>query len=130
LQVADIFEETANQEKEHASWFFKMIQIVKAKEGLDVDEVTVTTEAFVRVGTTLENLGYAVTGETHEHEVLYPEFAKVALEEGYPEIAARINAISIAEAHHAERYQKFHTEIKKETLRNKSEEVEWVCTKC
>ena len=130
LQVADIFEETANQEKEHASWFFKMIEIVKTKEGLDVDEVAVNAEAFVKVGTTLENLGYAVAGETHEHETLYPEFAKVALEEGYQEIAARINAISVAEAHHAERYQKLYTEIKKETLRNKAEETEWVCTKC
>lgn len=61
---------------------------------------------------------------------MYPEFARVALEEGYPEIAARINAISNAEMHHAERYQKLHDQVKNETVRNKPEEVERVCTKC
>ena len=86
LQVADIFLETAEQEREHASWFFKMIQIAKTKEGLDMDAVTVETEAFVKIGTTLDNLGYAVAGETHEYDSMYPEFAKIAFEEGYPEI--------------------------------------------
>lgn len=130
LQIADIFEETADQEREHASRFFKMIQMVKAKEGLTLDEVIVETGAFVKIGTTLENLSYSVAGETHEYESMYPEFAKIASEEGYPEIAARINAISVAEQHHAERYQKLANEINKQTLRNKQTETERVCTKC
>lgn len=130
LQVASIFEETAEQEKEHASWFFKMIQSIKEKEGLSMDEINIETAAFVKIGTTLDNLGYAVNWETHEYESMYPEFAQMAQDEGYPEIAARIRAIAIAETHHAERYQKLHDQIKNSTLRNKSEEVERMCTKC
>jgi rubrerythrin len=60
LQIADIFEQTAEQEKEHASRFFKMIQMVKEKMGEDMDEVVVDTAAFVKKGTTLENLQYAI----------------------------------------------------------------------
>ncbi|AHB40921.1 rubrerythrin [candidate division SR1 bacterium RAAC1_SR1_1] len=130
LQIATIFEETAEQEKEHASRFMKMFLAIKEKEGLDMEIQAVETEVFVKLGSTLENLGYAVAGETHEFEQLYPMFAKVALEEGYPEVAVRIKAIMNAEMHHAERYQKLHTQIKNETIRNKSEEIEWICTKC
>ena len=130
LQIAAIFEETAEQEKEHASWFMKMFLAIKEKEWLDMEVQPVDTEVFVKLWSTLENLGYAVAGETHEFEEIYPMFAKVALEEWYPEVAARINAISNAEKHHAERYQKLYDQIHNETLRNKSEDVEWICTKC
>ena len=81
LQVAEIFEQTADQEKEHASRFFKMIQMVKEKMGETMDEITIETGAFVKVGTTLENLHYAIDGEHHENHDLYPEFAKIAEEE-------------------------------------------------
>lgn len=130
LQIAAIFEETAEQEKEHASWFMKMFLAIKEKEWLDMEVQPVDTEVFVKLWSTLENLGYAVYGETHEFTDLYPMFAKIAKEEWYPEVAARINAISNAEMHHAERYQKLYDQLKKETLRNKSEEIEWICTKC
>lgn len=130
LQIATIFEETAEQEKEHASRFMKMFLAIKEKEWLDMEIQAVETEVFVKLWSTLENLGYAVAGETHEFEQLYPMFAKVALEEWYPEVAVRIKAIMNAEMHHAERYQKLHTQIKNETIRNKSEEIEWICTKC
>ena len=130
LQIAEIFEQTAEQEREHASRFFKMIQSVKEKLGEDMDEVVVDTAAFVKKGTTLENLQYAINGENHEHEVLYPEFAKIAEEEGLPEIAARIRAISHAEEHHEARYQALRDRLADGTLRAKAEDIEWMCTKC
>lgn len=130
LQISNIFLETAEQEKEHAEWFMKMFLAIKEKEGLDMEIQPVETEVFVKLWSTLENLGYAVAGETHEFDDLYPMFAEVALEEWYPEVAARIQAIMNAEMHHAERYQKLYDQLKAETLRNKEEEVEWICTKC
>lgn len=107
-----------------------MIQTVKEKLGEDTDEIVVGTAAFVKKGTTLENLQYAINGENHEHEVLYPEFAKIAEEEGLPEIAARIRAISHAEEHHEARYQALHDRLVDGTLRAKAEDIEWMCTKC
>ena len=130
LQIASIFEETADQEKEHASWLFKMIIAVKAKEWITLDETHLETEIFVKSGTTLENLGYAIAWETHEFESMYPEFAKIAAEEWFMDVAARLTQIAVAEAHHAERYQKLQAELANNTLRNKDEEVERVCTKC
>ncbi len=81
LQIADIFLMTAEQEKEHAERFFKMIQMVKEKLGEDMDEVKIETSAFVKRGTTLQNLQYAIDGEHHENSELYPEFARIADEE-------------------------------------------------
>lgn len=130
LQIADIFLETAEQEKEHAEWFFKMIQIVKEKLGEDIEEVMIDTGAFVKKWTTLENLQYAINGEHHENQDLYPEFAKIADEEWLPEIAARIRAISHAEEHHEARYQAVRDQLAAGTLAEKSEDVEWMCTKC
>ena len=130
LQIADIFEQTADQEKEHASWFFKMIQMVKAKMGATMNEVAIETGAFVKIGTTLENLGYSAAGEHHEYDILYPEFARVAQEEGFPEIAARIRNIAIAEQHHEERYLKLWNQLNDNTLRVKADDVRWMCTKC
>lgn len=130
LQISEIFLETAEQEKEHAERFFKMIQIVKEKMGEDMDEVIVDTAAFVKKWTTLENLQYAIDGENHEHEDLYPEFAKVAEEEGFPEIAARIRSIAHAEEHHEARYQAVRDQLEAWTLMEKAEDIEWMCTKC
>ncbi|MCX6822770.1 MAG: rubrerythrin family protein [candidate division SR1 bacterium] len=130
LQIADIFEATAEQEKEHASRFFKMIQMVKAKLGEDMDEVVVDTGAFVKIGTTLDNLQYSINGEHHENQDLYPEFAKIAKEEGLDEIADRILAISHAEEHHEARYQAVRDQLQAGTLMEKAEDIEWMCTKC
>lgn len=130
LQIADIFEETANQEKEHAEWFFKMIQIVKEKLGLDMDEVMIQTAAFVKKWTSLENLQYAIDGEHHENHDLYPEFARIADEEWFPEIAVRIRAISHAEEHHEARFQAVRDQLAAGTLQKKAEDIERTCTKC
>ena len=130
LQIADIFEQTAEQEREHASRFFKMIQTVKEKMGEDMDEVVVDTAAFVKKWTTLENLQFAINWENHEHEVLYPEFANIADEEWFPEIAARIRSIAHAEKHHEARYKAVHDQLSAGTLAAKAEDIEWMCTKC
>jgi len=130
LQVQDIFLQTAEQEKEHAEWFMKMFLAIKEKEWLDMEIQAVDTEVFVKLWTTLENLWYAIAWETHEFEDMYAQFIKDAIEEWYPEVAARIKAISNAEMHHAERYQKLYDQLKNETLRNKTEEIERMCTKC
>ena len=130
LQIADIFLETAEQEKEHAERFFKMIQMVKSKLGEDMDEVMIDTGAFVKMWTTLENLQYSINGEHHENQDLYPEFAKIAEEEWLSEIAARIRAISHAEEHHEARYQAVRDQLSAGTLAEKAEDVEWMCTKC
>ncbi len=130
LQIADIFLATAEQEKEHAERFFKMIQMVKEKMGEDMNEVVIEVAAFVKRWTTLENLQYAIDGEHHENSDLYPSFAKIAEEEWFPEIAARILSISHAEEHHEARYQAVRDQLEAGTLMEKAEDVERVCTKC
>ena len=72
----------------------------------------------------------SISGEHEEYSDLYPEFARVAKEEWYPEFAVRINAIMNAEMHHEERYKKLYEQLQVETLLEKEEEVEWMCTKC
>ncbi|EKD24960.1 MAG: rubrerythrin [uncultured bacterium (gcode 4)] len=130
LQIAEIFEETADQEKEHAERFFKMIQIVKKKMGEDMDEVIVDAVAFVKSWTTLDNLQYAIDGEHNENTNLYPGFAKIAQEEWFPEIATRVLSIAHAEEHHEERYQAIRDQLQAGTLAEKAEDIEWMCTKC
>jgi len=97
VQIAYIFEETANQEKEHAKRFFKFL------EGGDL-QITETFPAG-KIGTTLENLRAAAEGEEYEWSEMYPAFAKVAKEEGFNQIAAAFEAISVAEKQHGKRYK-------------------------
>jgi len=131
LQISDIFLETAEQEREHGSWFYKLAVALKEKEGVSANEVNIwEADVFVAVGSTMENLKFAVEGETHEYTALYPEFARIADEEGYPEVAARFRFISNAEQHHAERYQKLYDQLDLGTLRIKEEDIERVCTQC
>ena len=96
VQISHIFEETANQEKEHAKRFFKFL------EGGDV-EITETFPAGI-IGSTLDNLRAAAAGEEHEWTEMYPAFAKTAREEGFVEVALAFEAISIAEKQHDKRY--------------------------
>ncbi|HDL78626.1 MAG TPA: rubrerythrin family protein, partial [Bacteroidetes bacterium] len=95
MQISSIFEETADQEKEHAKRFFKFL------EGGDV-EITGKFPAG-QIGTTLENLRAAAAGETHEWTEMYPGFAKIAREEGFEDIARTFEAISISEKQHGKR---------------------------
>ncbi len=121
-QIAAIFEETANQEKEHAKRMFKYL------EGGMV-EITGTFPAGV-IGTTADNLRAAAAGENEEWTKDYPHFADVAAEEGFPEIAAMYRNIAIAEKGHEERYLAFLNNIENGTVFHKEESTVWQCRNC
>lgn len=122
VQIAGIFEETANQEKEHAKRFFKFL------EGGDV-EVIAAFPAGV-VGTTLENLKAAAKGEEHEWTVMYPEFANVAREEGFDAIAMVFEKIAVAEKQHGKRYSELAANIDTDKVFKKGGSVTWRCMNC
>jgi len=128
-QIAGIFLETAANEKEHAKRIFEHIQELK-KELNEADEINVEATAPLIYETTVENLKAAIAGEYHEHTQMYPEFAKIAEEEGLEKIANRLRAIAQAESHHEERYKKLLDQLENETIFTKTEEVEWVCREC
>ena len=125
-QIASIFLETANQEKEHAKRLFEHIQELKG----ETNEINVEATAPLVYDTTQENLKAAINGENYEYTSMYPEFAKVAEKEGFSKIAARLRAIAVAEKHHEERYKKLLKEVKNNTVFSKSESVTWVCREC
>lgn len=122
VQIADIFEETANQEKEHAKRFFKFL------EGGEV-EITASFPAGC-VGTTAANLKAAADGEHHEFTVLYPEAARIAKEEGFPDVAAVFTAISIAEKQHEKRYRDLLNNLEAGTVFRRDSKVTWRCRNC
>ena len=121
-QIAAAFQETADQEKEHAKRLFKFL------EGGDV-EVTVGLPAGV-IGTTLENLKAAAGGEEHEWQHMYPDFAAVAKQEGFAEIAAVMLAIAKAEKFHGERYRQFAASIEAGAVFKRGAETVWRCRNC
>ncbi len=122
VQVSLAFEETANQEKEHAKRLFKFF------EGGECE----ITGAFPAgsIGTTVENLKAAAAGENHEWTEMYPDFAKIADAEGFPEVAAVMRAIAVAEKQHEDRYLGFIKNIEAGTVFKKSEPTVWRCINC
>lgn len=122
VQIADIFAETADQEKEHAKRFFKFL-----KGGMV--EVTAMFPAGV-IGTTAENLEAAAAGENEEWTSLYPEFAKIAREEGFEAVAKTFDAVSIAEKQHEKRYLDLLGNVKSGTVFKKAKKVVWRCRNC
>ena len=130
LQISEIFLATAEQEKEHAEWFFKMLQMVKEKVWIDEPRIDIPTTVLSTLGDTLTNLETAIAGEHEEEAELYPMFALVAQDEGYPEIAGRIRAIIKAEIHHEERYTQLHVQLKAGLLYKKPQKIHRVCSKC
>jgi len=122
VQIAAIFEETANQEKEHAKREFKFL------EGGDV-EITAAFPAGV-IGTTLENLKAAADGEHYETTEMYPNFAEVARKEGFDEIARIFTEIAVAEKRHEERYLALAKNIEAGKVFKRDEPVRWVCRNC
>ncbi len=129
-QIAEIFLLTADNEREHAKWLFRLINELKRKSDEDLSEIAVDAAAPTTLGTTAENLKAAIDGEYYEHTEMYPEFANIAEKEGFPEIAARLRAISGAEEHHEERYRKLLKEVEAGTVFKKDRKVQWVCRKC
>lgn len=129
-QIAGIFLITAENEKEHASNLFKLINELKKKSSEGLDEIKVEAVAPAVLGSTAENLKAAIAGENYEHTKMYPEFADVAETEGFPEIAERLRAIAKAEEHHEERYKKLLKEVQAGTFFKKEKDVWWVCREC
>ena len=130
-QLAGIFSETADQEKEHASQLFKRIQELKEKSDQDMDQIN-DVESFVpaEFGDSATNLKAAIAGEKWEHETMYPEVADIADEEGLNEIADQIRAIAKAEEHHQQRYQKLLDVLEDGSIFKKKEDVAWTCREC
>jgi len=122
IQIADIFEETANQEKEHAKRLFKFL------EGGDV-EITASFPAGV-IASTAENLLAAAQGEHHEHTAMYPEFAAIAREEGFALLAAVFSAIAVAEAQHEKRFRALQANIENDRVFRRDEPSTWRCRNC
>jgi rubrerythrin len=121
-QIAGVFLETAEQEKEHAKRFFKFL------EGGMV-EITATYPAGI-IGTTPQNLLAAAEGEHEEWDILYKEFGNVAHEEGFPQIATAFHMIARVEAEHEARYRKLLANIVDGSIFKKEEEIEWQCRNC
>ena len=108
-QIAAIFEETANNEKEHAKMWFKEL---------------------AGIGDTKENLAAAAEGENYEWTDMYEGFAKTAEEEGFPELAAKFRAVGEIEKHHEERYRALLANIENDRVFQREEKKVWICTNC
>lgn len=121
-QIAAIFLETADNEKEHAKRIFKFL------EGGEV-EISAAFPAGT-IATTTVNLGAAAAGENYEHTTMYPEFARVAEEEGFNEIAAVLRAIARAEKGHEERYRALLANIENGRVFKRDGKVFWRCRNC
>jgi len=131
-KVAAIFELTANQEKEHAKWLMRMINELKCKaeNASDYDEIMVEAGCPTVLKDTINNLKAAIAGENHEYTSMYPEFAKIAEEEGLVDVAKRLKAIAVAESLHEERYQKVLAELEGNMVFKREEKTYWVCRNC
>ena len=122
IQISHVFEESANQEKEHAKRLFKLMEGGTAT-------ITGTFPAGI-IGTTRQNLEEAAGGENYEWKEMYPGFAKVAREEGYDAIATIFESIAIAEKQHAKRYEALAANIDAGTVFKKDAPVVWRCINC
>jgi rubrerythrin len=121
-QICAIFQDTADNEKEHAKRFFKFL------EGGD-SEITATYPAGI-IGNTAENLKHAAEGEKLEWGTLYPDFARVAMEEGFLEVAEVFKAIVVAESQHEKRYLDLLANVEKGKVFKKDGKVQWKCRNC
>ena len=121
-QVAAIFLETAEQEKQHAKRFFRFL------EGGMV-EISAAYPAGT-IASTVENLRAAAAGEHEEHTELYPKFARIAKEEGFPQAASQFTLTAKAEAHHEERYRMLLANLETGSVFRKSSNTKWICREC
>jgi rubrerythrin len=122
MQIADIFEETASQEKEHAKRFWSFLQGGAA-------EITAVYPAG-KSGATLENLEAAANGEEEEWKEVYPKFAKIAREEGFNDVAACFDMVSVAEKQHGKRYRDLYNNLKDGKVFKKDGKIVWRCRNC
>jgi len=128
MQIQAIFTDTADNEKEHAKLFFKHLAAGLADELPTTVDIVATYP--VALGTTLDNLRAAAAGENEEWVVLYPTFAKVAEEEGYPEVAATFRLVAKVETGHEARYLALAKNVAEGLVFHRPEVVEWRCRNC
>jgi rubrerythrin len=121
-QISSIFQETSDNEKEHAQLFFNHLK------GGDV-EIVVTYPAGV-IASTLENLNAAADGEKLEWGTLYPNFAEVAQEEGFPDVARTFRMVALVESYHERRYRKLVANMEQGKVFKKDSPVKWKCRNC
>lgn len=121
-QISEVFSKTADNELQHAKIFFEYL------EGGGV-EITAMYPAGI-IGTTPQNLNASAEGEHEEYSELYPEFAKVAEEEGFSQIAASFRNIAEIEKEHEQRFRKLLDNINKDIVFKRDNEVYWICRKC
>jgi len=122
VQIANIFEETANQEKEHAKRLFKF---------MTGGETEITAAfPFGPIGTTVENLAEGAGGENYEWTTMYPGFAKTAREEGFDQVAAVMESIAVAEKQHEKRYRDLIANIENGRVFKREAPVVWRCINC
>ncbi|NQT34099.1 rubrerythrin family protein [bacterium] len=122
VQISSIFEETANQEKEHAKRLFKFL------EGGEV-EISAAFPAGI-IGSTLENLRASAAGENFEHVTMYPEFAVIAKQEGFKNIAKVFMSIAVAEKQHEKQYLDLAANIESGRVFKREDIVVWRCRNC
>ncbi|NLJ47959.1 MAG: rubrerythrin family protein [Treponema sp.] len=122
IQISQIFEETANQEKEHAKRLYKFLEGGEAM-------VSAAFPAGTIAGTS-ENLMHAAEGENYEWKTMYPGFAKIARKEGFEAIATVFESIAVAEKQHAKRYEKLKANVDEGKVFKKEKSVTWRCINC
>lgn len=122
VQISAVFEETANHEKEHAKRLFKFMTGGK-------QEIT-DAFPFGVIGATVDNLQEGIDGEHHENTVMYPNFSKIAKEEGFAEIADAMHHIGEAEKYHEKRYRALKQNILDGTVFRKASVITWRCRNC
>jgi rubrerythrin len=122
IQVARIFNETADQERVHAKSFFRRL------EGGEV-EITASFPAGI-IGTTVENLASSAGGERHEHTSLYPEFAEIAAQEGFDDVSFLFRSVAVAEKLHERRFDALLERVRNGTSQTRETPVVWYCEKC
>ncbi len=125
VQIKNIFEETARNEKEHAKRFYKFL-----KNELEGESIKINSDFPVSLNDTKSNLKAAASGEHEEHSEMYPEFARIAAEEGFKEISVVFKEIAEVEERHEKRFLKLLENIEKGTVFTRENPVEWKCNNC
>lgn len=125
-QISNIFQETADNEKEHAKLFYKRL----IEHGMNETPVQINAAYPVALGDTLHNLAYAAAGEKEEWIDLYPTFAEVADKEGFVDVARTFKHVAMVEKRHQERYTKLHDVLEHRKLFVKDGKVYWKCLEC
>jgi len=127
-QIRDLFTETADNEKEHAKRFYKLL--LEGFQGQMPIGIEISATYPVAQGSTYDNLKAAAAGENEEWTELYPSFAKVAAEEGFPEVAGAFKMIALVEARHEARYNKLAANVAGGNVFRKDEPTLWKCGNC